>query len=55
MAGQPFGTIQIGAATLKGNTALHDGIASALEELEGNGTYAKILGTWGQSDLSIQK
>jgi polar amino acid transport system substrate-binding protein len=55
MAGQPFGTIQIGAATLKGNTALHDGIASALKELEGNGTYAKILGTWGQSDLAIQK
>jgi polar amino acid transport system substrate-binding protein len=55
MAGQPFGTIQIGAATLKGNTALHDALASALGELENNGTYAKILGTWGQTDLSIKK
>jgi polar amino acid transport system substrate-binding protein len=55
MAGQPFGTIQIGAATLKGNAALHDAIASALSELDGNGTYAKILATWGQSDLAIQK
>jgi polar amino acid transport system substrate-binding protein len=55
MAGQPFGTIQIGAATLKGNTALHDALASALGELESNGTYAKILDTWGQSDLSIKK
>ena len=55
MAGQPFGTIKIGAATLKGNTALHDAITQALTELENNGTYAKILDQWGQSDLSIQK
>jgi polar amino acid transport system substrate-binding protein len=55
MAGQPFGTIKIGAATVKGNTELHNAIAQALTELEGNGTYAKILDQWGQSDLSIQK
>jgi polar amino acid transport system substrate-binding protein len=55
LAGQPFGTIKIGAATLKGNTALHDAITAALTELENNGTYAKILDQWGQSDLSIQK
>jgi polar amino acid transport system substrate-binding protein len=55
MAGQPFGTIKIGAATLKGNTALHDAISQALTELENNGTYAKIIDQWGQSDLSIQK
>jgi polar amino acid transport system substrate-binding protein len=55
MAGQPFGTIKIGAATLKGNTQLHDAIAQALSELESNGTYAKIIGQWGQTDLSIQK
>lgn len=55
MAGQPFGTIKIGAATLKGNTELHNAIAQALAELEGNGTYAKIIGEWGQADLSIQK
>ena len=35
MAGQPFGTIKIGAATLKGNTALHDAIAQALSEHRG--------------------
>jgi len=55
MAGQPFGTIKIGAATLKGNTQLQNAIAQALSELEGNGTYAKIIGEWGQTDLSIQK
>jgi polar amino acid transport system substrate-binding protein len=55
MAGQPFGTIKIGAATVKGNTELHNAIAQALTELEGNGTYAKILDQWGQSDLNIQK
>ncbi|WP_036437908.1 ABC transporter substrate-binding protein [Mycobacterium sp. URHB0044] len=55
MAGQPFGTIKIGAATLKGNTELHNAIAQALAEVEGNGTYAKIIAEWGQTDLSIQK
>jgi polar amino acid transport system substrate-binding protein len=55
MAGQPFGTIKIGAATLKGNTELHNAIQQALNEIEGNGTYAKIVDEWGQSDLSIQK
>jgi polar amino acid transport system substrate-binding protein len=55
MAGQPFGTIKIGAATLKGNTELQNAIAQALSELESNGTYAKIIAEWGQTDLSIQK
>jgi polar amino acid transport system substrate-binding protein len=55
MAGQPFGTIKIGAATLKGNTELQNAIAQALGELESNGTYAKIIAEWGQTDLSIQK
>lgn len=52
--GKPFGTIKIGAATLKGDTALHDAIAQALGELEANGTYKKILDQWGMSDLSVQ-
>jgi polar amino acid transport system substrate-binding protein len=52
--GKPFGTIKIGAATLKGNTVLHDAIAQALGELESNGTYKKILDQWGMSDLDIQ-
>lgn len=55
MAGEPFGTIKIGAATLKGNTELHNAIQQALNELESDGTYAKILDQWGMSDLSIQK
>lgn len=55
MAGQPFGTIKIGAATLKGDKELHDAIATALGTLESNGSYDKILAQWGQTDLSIQK
>ena len=47
--------VEIGAATLKGNMQLHNVIQQALNELENNGTYAKIIGQWGQSDLSIQK
>ena len=55
MAGKPFGTIKIGAATLKGNKELHDAIATALAALESNGTYDKILNEWGMTDLDIQK
>lgn len=55
LAGKPFGTIKIGAATLKGDTALRDAIATALGDIEANGTYAKILDEWGQTDLDIQK
>jgi polar amino acid transport system substrate-binding protein len=52
--GKPFGTIKIGAATLKGNAELHNAIVQALNELESDATYAKILQQWGQTDLSIQ-
>ncbi|GFG51828.1 ABC transporter substrate-binding protein [Mycolicibacterium agri] len=55
MAGDPFGTIKIGAATLKGNTALHDAFAQALDELKADGTYNEILSQWGQTDLDIQR
>jgi polar amino acid transport system substrate-binding protein len=55
LAGQPFGTIKVGAATLKGNTELHNAIQQALNELISDGTYGKILEQWGQTDLSIQK
>jgi polar amino acid transport system substrate-binding protein len=55
MAGQPFGTIKIGAATLKGNTVLHNAIQDAMNQLEADGSYDKILAQWGQTDLSIKK
>jgi polar amino acid transport system substrate-binding protein len=54
-AGEPFGTIKIGAATLKGNTELHNAIQQALDEVITDGTYNEILEQWGQTDLSIQK
>jgi polar amino acid transport system substrate-binding protein len=54
-AGEPFGTIQVGAATLKGNTELHNAIEQAFSELIGDGTYNSVLEQWGQTDLSIQK
>jgi polar amino acid transport system substrate-binding protein len=55
LAGEPFGTIKVGAATLKGNTELHNAIQQALDELISDGTYDSILEQWGQADLSIQK
>jgi len=54
-AGEPFGTIKVGAATLKGNTELHNAIQQGIDELISDGAYAEILERWGQTDLSIQK
>jgi polar amino acid transport system substrate-binding protein len=54
-AGEPFGTIKVGAATLKGNAELHKAIQQALDEVINDGTYNEILEQWGQTDLSIQK
>jgi polar amino acid transport system substrate-binding protein len=54
-AGEPFGTIKVGAATLKGNTELHNAIEQAFGELVSDGTYNSVLEQWGQTDLSIQK
>lgn len=54
-AGEPFGTIKVGAATLKGNAELHNAIQQGIDELITDGTYAEILERWGQTDLSIQK
>lgn len=55
MASPPFGKIKIGAATLKGNTELHNAIEQGLSALESDGSYTKIVDQWGQGDLSIQK
>lgn len=55
MASPPFGKIKIGAATLKGNTELHNAIEQGLSALESDGSYTKIVDRWGQGDLSIQK
>ena len=52
--GEPFGTIEIGAATLKNDRTLHDAIATALGELKANGTYQKIFDEWGMTDLALK-
>lgn len=43
IAGEPFGTIAIGAATLRGNDSLHNAIDNAFTEILENGTYEQIL------------
>lgn len=53
MAGQPFDTIQIGAATRKDDSALHDAIEEAFASLHSNGRYDEIIATWGASDLAL--
>jgi polar amino acid transport system substrate-binding protein len=53
VAGQPVGEIQIGAASLKDNAALHDALEAAFQAIVDDGTYESILDEWGFSDLNI--
>ncbi|WJS90896.1 ABC transporter substrate-binding protein [Microbacterium testaceum] len=52
MVGDPTDAIDIGAATLKDNTALHDAIQKAFDDLVSTGDYENILRTWGQEALA---
>jgi len=45
--GDQIGVIDIGAATLKDNAALHDELQAAFDKIVADGTYAGILDTWG--------
>lgn len=47
LAGDPFGDIQVGAATLKDNTELSSALQSALDAIVASGEYGEILGEWG--------
>lgn len=44
--GEPFNRIQVGAATRKGDSALHDALGQALAAIQKNGTYGAILKKW---------
>ncbi|MCU1570878.1 MAG: transporter substrate-binding protein [Naasia sp.] len=52
MAGEPFDTINIGAATLKDNSALHDALQTAFDSVMESGKYDDILAEWGQQDIA---
>ncbi|MEV8240367.1 ABC transporter substrate-binding protein [Microbacterium testaceum] len=52
MVGDPTDAINIGAATLKDDTALHDAIQTAFDDLVSTGDYTKILSSWGQESLA---
>ncbi|NUR61825.1 MAG: ABC transporter substrate-binding protein [Catenulispora sp.] len=46
LAGEPFNRIQVGAATRKDDSALHDALTQALAAIKKNGTYDAILKKW---------
>jgi len=43
LVGEPFGTIEIGAATLRGSGSLHEALMGAFNALTESGTYDQIL------------
>lgn len=54
MVGEPFGAIEIGAATLKDKTELHEALNGAFEETLDNGTYDSILADHGMESEDIR-
>ncbi|MFE6965054.1 ABC transporter substrate-binding protein [Agromyces sp. NPDC057679] len=53
MAGEPVGKIKIGAATLKGNTALNEALDAAMQQIVDDGDYAALLEKWGVQSADI--
>jgi len=53
MAGEPFGKIKIGAATLKANTELGEKLQATFDALVEDGTYSDILAEWGAESNDI--
>lgn len=54
-AGEPVGEIEIGAASLKDNAALHDALQEAFDAIVADGRYGAILSEWGFDALDITK
>jgi polar amino acid transport system substrate-binding protein len=55
VVGDVVGAINIGAATNKGNDALHEAIDKAFASLYASGSYDEILEEWGVSSQSIRE
>lgn len=53
MTGDPFGKIQIGAASLKNNDELTTALDGAFQSIIDNGKYADILAKWGVESNDI--
>ena len=51
--GETVGKINIGAASLKDNEALHEALMDAFASIVEDGTYASILEKWNFQDLDI--
>jgi polar amino acid transport system substrate-binding protein len=55
MVGKPFGTIKIGAATLKDKAELHEALSGAFDEIVKEGKYDEILKAAGMETEDIRK
>ncbi|WP_169513951.1 ABC transporter substrate-binding protein [Agromyces subbeticus] len=53
MTGEPFGKIEIGAATLKNNAALNEALDEAFQTVLDDGRYHEILEQWGVQSADI--
>ena len=51
--GEPVDTINIGAASIKANTALHEALQAAFDAIVEDGRYGDILAEWNFEALDI--
>lgn len=53
LTGDPYGMIQVGAATLPENSDLKTALETAFEALQEDGTYEELLTEYNQADMNI--
>jgi len=53
IAGEPYGTITVGAAVDKGNAEMQAALVTALAEVRDEGIYDEILATWNVESLTL--
>jgi polar amino acid transport system substrate-binding protein len=54
LAGEPFGTIKIGAAVTKGNATLQKAISDAFAAMHADGSYEEVLKKYNTSPMALK-
>jgi polar amino acid transport system substrate-binding protein len=53
LVGEPTDSVEIGAATNKDDSELHDAVQLAFDDIVSSGDYLSILDTWGQASVAL--
>lgn len=53
LVGEPSDSVEIGAATNKDDSELHDAVQLAFDDIVSSGDYLSILDSWGQASVAL--